>query len=144
MKVKLSKKQWEFIGSKAGWSKKAQLSVDYDELTLGSTPCSERCAQVGATLYYDLAKMEISAYAKQIERMFPNMPEGCFLKRSSNPHDFGTYYELAIKFDSNDEEAVKFAYELEDNTPEYWDEAAKAELTGKGYFEMLNANSIPD
>ena len=137
MKIKLSKSQWEFIGKKAGWTKEAQLFAEFDEVSLGSTPSAEECAQVGTNDYHELTKMEIRAYANQIKRMFPNMPQGVSLKIQKNPHDFGTYHELAIKFESDNEEASNFAYDIENNTPENWDEQARQELQSQGYFERL-------
>jgi len=117
--------------------KKAQLLYDYDSLELGPTPAMEDCAQVGWDNYVELSKMELKAYKNQLTRMFPNMPEGAYFKINRNPHDFGTYYELAIKYPVDDKEASDFAYMVENNLPENWDEQAKAELNQSGYFQMM-------
>jgi len=122
--------------------KVGQMLSRYEKLEIGSTPNDESCAQVGTEDYYDLAIMEIKAYMHQLQRMFP-IPENLqgvvsFVKKS-NPHDFGTYYELAIKFPEDNEEAVDYAYNIENNSPANWDEPAKEELRSMGYFDRLNA-----
>jgi hypothetical protein len=42
------------------------------------------------------------------------------LRVKSNPHDFGTYYEIAVRFDDHDSAQVKAAYWLEENAPTEW------------------------
>ena len=139
MKIKLSKTKWEEMGKKAGWLKTSQLMSNYNYLDLGPTPNGENCAQVGNTIYdyYQLSKIENEAYAHQLMRMFPDMPAGLRIIRKSNPHDFGTYHELNLKWVDGDDIAEEFAYKIEGSSPENWDEEAKAELTAKGYFVEL-------
>jgi hypothetical protein len=117
--------------------KKAQILTSYEMLDIGPVPNGEICAQLGADNYEKLSKIESKAYANQIQRMFPDMPYGVFIKRTSNPHDFGTYYELAIQYDINEEEAVEFVNNIEGNLPEEWDDQARQELTEQGYFQEL-------
>ena len=129
--VSLNQQEWASIGKKAGWMKESQYGLD--SVSLGPTPPGEDCAQVGTDDYYKWTKIEIRAYAKQIQRLFPDMPPNVRLKISSNPHDFGTYHELEVVFNSNDEDAMNYAFDMENNTPEYWDELAKEELRSQGY-----------
>lgn len=137
MKIKLSKSQWQSIGKQAGWIKQAQSFGRFDQLELGPTPADEDCAQVGTSDYYELTKIEVKAYIHQLQRMFPNMPQGVYLRVQSNPHDFGTYHEVAVKYPEDNEEAGTFAFNMENNLPQNWDEEAKRELTQSGYFEKL-------
>jgi len=145
MKIKLSKSQWEEMGKKAGWMKKAQFLSNFDELELSTTPTGEECAQVGAKEYdyYELSKMELKAFYHQILRMFPNPPVGVSFKKKSNSHDFGSYYDLAIRFDSEDEAAVDYAFKVENNLPKLWDAEAKQELQAQGYFDKLKGKKEP-
>lgn len=46
-------------------------------------------------------------------------------------HDFGAYPEVVISFDGSVRDAVEFAYSVEGALPEWWDNAARAELTGR-------------
>lgn len=138
MKLKISKSQWKEIGDKAGWIKSAQLMSSFEELEIGPTPNAEPCAQVGTDNYLVLSKMELRAYINQLKRMFPNMPDGVYYRITSNPHDFGTYHEVAIKFPEDDDAAVEYAYNVENNSPSNWDQQARDELQKQGYFEMLS------
>jgi hypothetical protein len=101
-----------------------------DSLELSPTPVGEECAQVGAENYHAMARKECNAFIKQLRRQFGVEPYGARLYVKSNPHDFGSYLEVACKFDENEEEAVEYAYKLESNLPENWDEEAKLELEG--------------
>jgi len=80
--------------------------------------------------------------------MFPDMPAGLRIIRKSNPHDFGAYHELNLKWVDGDDVAEEFAYKIEGSSPENWDEEAKTELTAKGYFVELekgrNNKEIPN
>ena len=139
MKIKISKKQWKSIGEegkKAGW-KISQMYSRFETLDIGPTPSGEDCVQVGSDQYRELNPMEIKAFANQCTRMFPNIPPGARYVRTSNPHDFGTYHELGIKYQEDDEAAMSYAFNVENNAPEYWDDQAKSELSPQGYFDKL-------
>lgn len=97
-------------------------------VTLGQTPCSEECTQVGAADYSRLARRECRAYIGLIRRAFPDLPAGLTLRIKSFPHDFGSYYEVCAMFDDQDEGACEAAYMLESEAPQYWDEEARADL----------------
>lgn len=101
-----------------------------DHLTLGTTPCDEPCAQVGKDDYYEQMRREALVYKKQLLRMFGDPPRNIRLMIKSFPHDFGTYHELCVIYDDEIEEEVDYAYKLEDELPEHWDEEAKIELKG--------------
>ena len=75
-------------------------------------------------------------------RLFPNIPNDARYTKVRNEHEFGTYYELGIKFNEENEEAVNYAYNVESHIPESWDETAKSELTQKGYFKLLEQNKL--
>lgn len=97
-------------------------------LELSCTPVAEDCAQVGSDGYSEKARRECKALIGQLRRMFGEEPGSARLTVKGNAHDFGTYYEVAVKFNENDEEACDYAYKLERGLPEYWDAKAKEEL----------------
>ena len=101
-----------------------------DYLCIGPVPSQETYAQVGTEDYQNKAKKECLAFARQLQRAFSNPPAGCSVAVKPFSHDFGTYYEVVIFFDDRNEESVKYAYNMENNTPENWDAAAVEELTG--------------
>lgn len=103
------------------------MSRDY--LTLGSTPCGEECAQVGSDNYHARMRRESRAYIKQLERMFPALPDGVYFTTKGFSHDFGTYHEVCVMFDDSDEAQVSAAYDVESSLPEVWDALALADMS---------------
>lgn len=100
-----------------------------DYIELGSTPCSEKCAQVGELDYNARAHIECKAYVHQLERIFP-IPDGvdAAFRVKMFPHDFGSYHEVVVYFGTQDEKAIEYAFHVENNLPEYWDPEAMTEL----------------
>jgi hypothetical protein len=140
MKIKISRNQWKEIGKKTGWIKQAQLMSYFEEVDIGPSPNGESCAQVGSDNYQALSRMELKAYRNQLQRMFPNIPDGAYYKIKANQHDFGTYHEIVIKFPEDNEAASEYAYNVQNNSPENWDEQAKQELQQQGYFDLLKGS----
>lgn len=105
-----------------------------ETIEIGSTPYGEECAQVGTDEYIERGRLECQVFAKQLLRAYRAahrdtiLPYGCALKLKSNAHDFGNYYEVVVNFDSSDKDATEAAYWFEANSPEFWDDTAKAEL----------------
>jgi len=143
-KIKMSKKEWQSIGKTAGWIKKAQFGMfnSTDYVNIGSTPNGEDCAQLGSDNYNALSRIEGRAYINQLKRMFPNPPYGVLFSLKGFPHDFGTYYEVVVKYLTDNEEAEAFAWEVQNESPENWDEQAKAELQQQGYFDQSKGSEL--
>lgn len=100
-----------------------------DYLELGPTPAGEECQQLGDTYDAVAAKRERKAYINQLERMFgPQMETGIYFKSKGFPHDFGTYYEVCVIYNENDDEQTEAAFHVENNLPESWDDQAVLEL----------------
>lgn len=100
-----------------------------DHLDLGSAPANENCAQIGVHDDYPArAKRECRALAQQLMRICGQPPPGVWFRIMRNPHDFGTYYSLAVEFDPNDEDAVAYAYRCDKMSPSEWDAEALREL----------------
>lgn len=100
-----------------------------DCIEIGPVPSEESCQQVG-TKDYDsiLARAECNAFRNQIRRICGPEPDGARLTIKSNPHDFGSYYEVAVKFDEDIQEAVDYAFRIESTDISEWDAEAKKEL----------------
>lgn len=96
------------------------LNNTTDEMNLGSSPYGEDCAQVGSSDYERMAKEECGRYKKQLETQFPDKPEGVSFIVKGFPHDFGRYYEVIVRWNTDNEEAEQYAYEVESNLPEKW------------------------
>lgn len=96
--------------------------------SIGPTPCDEECAQVGEDGFGVKNRAECQRFKRQLERQFPNLPEGmsfCIVTESG--HDSGVYREVGVRLDTeNDAHWAKFD-EIQDNLPTHWDERAKLE-----------------
>jgi len=99
-----------------------------DYLEIGPTPYDEECAQVGSENYMTRARIECTAFVNQLERTFPDAPGCTYFRIKSNPHDFGDYLEVQVRFDEEDEASREYAFNVENNTPANWNEIAKKEL----------------
>ena len=95
--------------------------IDY--IYIGSTPTNEDCLQVGQATP-DQMRTETAIFKRQLQRLFPTAD----LRIKAERHDFGTYYEVVVYYDSADENAVNLAYQIESETPQFWDDEAKEEL----------------
>jgi len=93
-----------------------------DSLNIGPCPCNVDPVQIGEDNYPALARKECNRYIKQLRKMHGDEPVGAKLYVKSNPHDFGTYYEVECRFDPDCQEAVEYAYLIEANCPEEWDD----------------------
>jgi hypothetical protein len=106
-----------------------------DEMELGPTPAEESCQQLGSDNYAVDAKKECRVYIEFLQRLFPipeHLEESLMFKIKSCPHDYGDYYDVMIKFDSEIPEAVDFAYNVEANLPGEWDDIAREKLRTLG------------
>lgn len=99
-----------------------------DFVTIGSTPCGETCAQVGTPDYVERARAECRAFIAQLRRHLGEEPHSALLSVKSSPHELGTMIEVVCYFDSNDEQAMDYAYACESQGPEGWDAKARGEM----------------
>lgn len=100
-------------------------------ITLGSSPVSEVCAQVGDPNYEERSIIECEVYKKQLDRYFQEMNgpgRACTLKVKSFPHDFGDYLEVVAIFEETNSVAVRHALWFENHLPEEWDAISRQEL----------------
>lgn len=104
-----------------------------DYLSISSVPAGEDCAELGSENYYNRAKAEIKALKNQMIRIVGEPPFGAILKMKGFPHDFGTYYELVVVYNDDNEEAEEYAFKCENELPEFWDAEAIKELEEAGF-----------
>jgi hypothetical protein len=104
-----------------------------EQLELSPTPIAEDCTQVGTPEAYKFGALECRVFVEQLRRVFGDEPTGSYFKIASNSHEFGTYYEVVIRFDEDNKAASKYAYKIEGKLPQYWDEEAKSELRERNY-----------
>jgi hypothetical protein len=107
-------------------------------IEIGPVPCNEACAQVCDENYRARGRAECRAFINQITRALGEPPEGVTFYVKGNPHDYGTYYEAAVKVDGllagqARDVALCYAYRCESDSPERWDDAAREELAAAGF-----------
>ena len=109
-----------------------------DYLDLSPTPVNEPCAMVEPTGdYMPRMRAECRAFVHQLERAFPQALEaGCSFRVKSNSHDFGSYLEVQVRFDDEDEAQTEWAFMIENDLPEAWDDEARAELAEARYLAV--------
>jgi hypothetical protein len=87
--------------------------------------------------YMPRMRAECRAFVGQLERAFPEaLKAGCSFRVKSNPHDFGTYLEVQVRFDDEDEHQTHWAFTIENDLPEAWDDQARAELAAADYLAV--------
>src|ERR1051325_6696736 len=92
-----------------------------DYFVLGPTPCGEECALLGSAEYRARMRGESKAYINQLKRLFPDWESaGVQFENKDFAHDIGTYFEVCVAFDGEDEDAVAFARIIKNNLPEKW------------------------
>ena len=93
-----------------------------DYVSLGSTPCGEDGVHLGDGDYHRLIYPECRRYIAQLRKQFGNEPDGAELKVKAFSHDFGTYHEVVCYYEEENEVAVDYAYRIEGDIPELWEE----------------------
>jgi hypothetical protein len=109
-----------------------------DILEISPTPAEEQCQQTSTENYAALAKKECRIFKEMLERLFPipeHLQEDVYFYIKGSPHDFGTYYEVAMKFNAAIPEVVDFVYNVDENAPSRWDETALTQLRKEGLIE---------
>jgi hypothetical protein len=109
-----------------------------DYLDLSPTPVNEPCAMVEPTGdYMPRMRAECRAFVHQLERAFPQAIEaGCSFRVKSNPHEFGSYLEVQVRFDDDDEAPDRVGFHDRSRAARAWDDEARAELAAAGYLAV--------
>lgn len=93
-----------------------------DYIELGSAPYDEDCVCVSSTKpYIEEMTKECRRYADLLREKCP-IPDGinAHYAIKTFQHDFGSYKEVCICFDDEDEDACEFAFNIESIIPSNW------------------------
>jgi hypothetical protein len=88
---------------------------------------------MGDANFASYSKMEARALMNQILRTFGQPPERTSLRMIACPHDFGTYYDVAVVYDDDSAESQEWMLKVEGELPCNWDSEAIKELKAQGY-----------
>lgn len=93
-----------------------------DYIELGSAPPEESCIQVtNKENYLPAMREECNRYKELLQQKFPNSPQGVIFAVKKFYHDFGSYLEVVVKYDDENEEQVNYAYHVEGSLPGKWE-----------------------
>lgn len=91
------------------------------EVSLGSSPANESCAQVGEEGYDARAREECARYIELVRKKMGPEPEGARLAKKWCPHDFnGGYWDVVCYYEDGNDTAATYAFACEANSPESW------------------------
>lgn len=93
-----------------------------EHLSIGPTPCEESCEQLGPNYDPQKARAECKRFIDLIRKTVGDEPSGARLHIHSNPHDFGTYLEVCVQFNEEDEEACDYASKVDNEAPAKWED----------------------
>lgn len=93
-----------------------------DSISLGPCPAEEECTQLGTVGYETIAKSECERFIDLIRSKCGKEPPGAKLIVKGCPHDFGTYYEVYVRFDTDDSQATEYAFMLDREVPQSWED----------------------
>lgn len=92
-----------------------------DYISIGSAPSDEDCVPVNSRGdYHEAMRAECQRFLELIRKKLGPEPPGARLGIKSNPHDFGTYYDVVCYFDDEDEAARTYAFRCESDSPRTW------------------------
>lgn len=101
-----------------------------DEISIGATPNEESCAQVGTDGYEEKAMRECKAYIAELKAKYGEPPFGAKLRIKSNPHDFGSYYDVVCEFNPDIDDAYDYSMDVEMGT-NWWTQVGRVILDDK-------------
>jgi hypothetical protein len=110
--------------------------IHWDYMDIGPVPLFEECASLGTDGYPARSKFECSIYRDMLLRLFP-IPDklNARIVIKSFPYEGDSYREVCVKFDSDCQEAIDYAYRVEADCPHNWDEIALRQIANSPYFE---------
>lgn len=89
---------------------------------IGTVPSDEACAQTGVTAdWATLQQLECSVYRAALIGRFGEEPAGACLGLLRQGHDFGSYTELVVKYDTRSEAAASYAETVADGLRRWFD-----------------------
>lgn len=108
------------------------MARNYLELSMGPVDELDHCPQVGEPNYRDEALEWCNRYVELLRRLFPLYEQyNVQFKTKSNPHDFGTYYEVIVEYFENTE-GESYALYVENCCPVTWEDT-KVEITWEAW-----------
>jgi len=107
------------------------------KIEIGNCPSEEESLQVGTEKHEKFGTAECLAFKRQVVRSYPELNEFINSERikirlKTNYHDFGSYKEVVLEADEDDEEAVDLIFQIEGDEKgllQTWDSEALREVS---------------
>jgi hypothetical protein len=109
-----------------------------DYLHIGPAPADSPCVQIGDDYYDLLQKIECRYYRQALIEHYGEPPGEANLRTKGSPHEMGTYYEVVIYYNPDNEEETKYALKVE-NGLLAWPEEIKQKM-----FEEIKEKKLLD
>lgn len=90
-----------------------------DHMNIGPTPCNESCRQVGNDSFEEI-QAESKKYVEKLMKYFN--PQHCEIIVMTFQHDFGSYSEAVVQYETSEPNAVDEAITIENHTPQTWEQ----------------------
>ena len=115
-----------------------------DSISLGPAPAEENPVQLGEVDYTTRARKECLRYVEAIRKVCGEEPEGAQLRVIRCGHDFGTYFDVEVRFNGNDRAAAEYAYRVESKSPATWEEAGMGTPPPKAGGKVYTITRTPE
>jgi hypothetical protein len=102
-----------------------------------TVPLDEECVQLGTNEYIMGSRLEVKAFVEQIKREHGEPPIGASISIIKCPHDFGTYHDVRIIYDTDKPASEEWALKVEEELPYKWDEEA-IEYLSRNLYDFPN------
>jgi len=101
-----------------------------DFIHISPTPVEESCVQVGHSNYNQVVRQECYLFIRDLENQILKKWSDIKINlvTKSNPHDYGTYYEVVAYYDTEDKDSVDQAFFCESDAATTWSEEAQIEI----------------
>ncbi len=90
-------------------------------IALGAVPARESAAQVGEVGYADRAVVECQRYVALLRHAIGPEPEGARLHIRPSEPDLGSYLEVVVEYDEEDNVARAYAIRCDREAPTRWE-----------------------
>lgn len=120
------------------------MNRGWDYLDFGSSPYDENCAQTGIDSPGKV-KAECRKYLAQIIKRFP-IPRDVKARftMKMNPHDFGSYPDVRVEYDTTDAKSGSFAFFCERNMPATWGDVEVLDFEAAYKLELEEEQKVED
>ena len=90
-------------------------------IALGAVPARESSAQVGDTGYAERAFVECRRFMTLLRHVIGPEPEGARLRIQRSEPDFGSYLEVVVEYDNENNVAHAYAIRCDREAPTRWE-----------------------